>query len=867
MKTRVLLKDIPGKKFHSAIFTSYSFNFYYLEQQVLPLLYSKGINYISILVDSKMLDSQLESFGSFSESNKRSYSLYGIHSNYSFHPKIIYLIGDKDILILVGSGNLTTSGHGKNLETWNPIFINIEDQEKKPFAKYIWEYIDSLFNDLGNNAQQKLRNIEKHSPILTEVLNTESRNRLTLSENETIHFLYPKFNESIYHQVRNIIGEATISRIIFMSPFYDEKGSLIEQFDKEYNPENIDIILQHNFGKKPSKLTPKPNMKFFNWSAVKGNSIKQNYFHAKNILFIGNNNQFLISGSANVSVAAFGNTTMSKMNEEACFIYESQSTNYLDLLELNFSPEPIQLKDIKEEHLKTTNDSSEVHTIKIISLEKFDRSLKIVCQSELNYKDIQLILYISKRNSFPIKVDKINKGRNEFSIIVDQQYHAFYAHFSIKSQKISNNQFVIDLVSTEKTNPSKQNRTINKFRADLDDKFLSSTRIIEYLNSIQKYKTNKPNSSPSTNSEEEKDEQIKDEEIMYLSYEELQNRIKDFSNTFDNRTHPINHHSINIWDIISLHLKTTKQNREQKKYDHDETEDVDISSGNETTVKEIELANIKAKAFEENRKKVINTFNKYIEVLRNKIKTDRMIGKPQVNDLSMFLIIIDLLIRLVEYKELVEQEDSSKLENHLLKQKFSHKGETLSQFIIEITGLFTLWVNRAEGFEQFDNTDYQQRLKQYKEEAFKASLVLLSLFNLINEGYKEDTLDMWVKISLLNINKCFNSDQNRYETAEPFDYLINDHTFNVIGEETIHEEINKSLNYINSFKYSSEYQENDFFEHKSDGICYILHLTQNAKTGDFLKLINTGYDWDSDINNYWNHQLYGIKENKWYSTK
>ncbi|MBK8044329.1 MAG: hypothetical protein IPK21_17725 [Haliscomenobacter sp.] len=119
MKSRILLKEIPSGKFHSAIFATYSINLYYLEQQVLPLLGSKGIHYVSILADGAMLTTQ-------------------------------------------SSGNLTTSGHGKNLEVWNAVYVNSLDDAKYGLVIQAWNYMKQLHADLGDSANNKLKSIEEN---------------------------------------------------------------------------------------------------------------------------------------------------------------------------------------------------------------------------------------------------------------------------------------------------------------------------------------------------------------------------------------------------------------------------------------------------------------------------------------------------------------------------------------------------------------------------------------------------------------------------------------------------------------------------------------------------------------------------------
>ena len=170
MKSRILLKEIPSGKFHSAIFTAYSINLYYLEQQVLPLLGSKGIHYVSILADGAMLSNQLEHYGYLSQQRKRNYAVHGIQSSGAFHPKLIFLAGPDTVLLLVGSGNLTTSGHGKNLEVWNAIYVNSQDDTKYGFVIQAWNYMKQLHTDLGDSANSKLKSIEENCFYLLRVM-------------------------------------------------------------------------------------------------------------------------------------------------------------------------------------------------------------------------------------------------------------------------------------------------------------------------------------------------------------------------------------------------------------------------------------------------------------------------------------------------------------------------------------------------------------------------------------------------------------------------------------------------------------------------------------------------------------------------
>ena len=59
MKERRIFEEIQGgNKYHSAIFTTFSFNMYYWDIQVIKELRSKGIEHISALIDEQCLSEQ-----------------------------------------------------------------------------------------------------------------------------------------------------------------------------------------------------------------------------------------------------------------------------------------------------------------------------------------------------------------------------------------------------------------------------------------------------------------------------------------------------------------------------------------------------------------------------------------------------------------------------------------------------------------------------------------------------------------------------------------------------------------------------------------------------------------------------------------
>ena len=298
MKSRILLKEIPSGKFHSAIFTTFSINLYYLEQQVLPLLGNKGIHYVSILADGKMLSSQLQSYVQLSQQRKRNYAIHGIQSRGAFHTKLIFLAGNESVLLLLGSGNLTSSGHGKNLEIWNPVFVTSPDDNKYGFVIQAWNYLKELHANLGASASNKLKSIEENCFLLLNANEENAISTYDLDKHNKISFHANYVKNSLFRQVSEIIGKDKIERITIMSPYHDTKGNFIQELNNRYKPKEINILIQEDFGALPHKMPTQKNVRFFEWTKVMKEKYRQAFFHAKNIVLESKNNSYLISGSA-----------------------------------------------------------------------------------------------------------------------------------------------------------------------------------------------------------------------------------------------------------------------------------------------------------------------------------------------------------------------------------------------------------------------------------------------------------------------------------------------------------------------------------------------------------------------------------------
>jgi hypothetical protein len=95
---------------------TYSFDPLFFEQLVLPNLKAGRSSDILVLGDEHQIESSVEALSGPLWSLGRQYLLSGAKTGGAFHPKLMLRLGPKDGIIMLGSGNITSSGWGGNLE-------------------------------------------------------------------------------------------------------------------------------------------------------------------------------------------------------------------------------------------------------------------------------------------------------------------------------------------------------------------------------------------------------------------------------------------------------------------------------------------------------------------------------------------------------------------------------------------------------------------------------------------------------------------------------------------------------------------------------------------------------------------------------
>jgi hypothetical protein len=158
-------------KLEKAYFTTFNMDIEFVERYILPpllnvevaenkfdledlntVLMEKGKPDIKFFHDANMLTSH----------NKSTLvEMYPIlQKGGVFHPKVIYLQGDKATYLIVGSGNLTLSGWGRNIEAFQIVKIDNDN-----FHNQVLDFFDDVFILGGLKERKRRKDINFNSKI------------------------------------------------------------------------------------------------------------------------------------------------------------------------------------------------------------------------------------------------------------------------------------------------------------------------------------------------------------------------------------------------------------------------------------------------------------------------------------------------------------------------------------------------------------------------------------------------------------------------------------------------------------------------------------------------------------------------------
>ena len=768
IEQRSLIKNIPAGKFHSVLMTSFSINLYYWEIQLLRTLSAKGINFVSAIVDSDCLSDQLFKFSkAFTGKKPLEFSLHGYKSRGAFHPKIQFYAGNDNILVLIGSGNLTVSGHGKNMEVWTPVMVDSPESAAFPFVRDVWNYLCSLYNELGDEAYNIIKSVEDNCTLLqTEYIPSNTEHQI---DSDCSIRLFVDGSKTLFEQCDEWIGEEAIQSITVMSPFYDSRAELVKALYNRFKPESINIIIEKGFGAPPKSQSIPDYVNIYSWEkAVPEGKQWQEFFHSKCFFFEGKTNNYLLCGSANASVAAFGIPGVASTNREASVGYKSSTTNYLAESGILLK-EPISASDVKENlsQQDTSNSVSPVVWIKEASYEY--NNFVVKTQNDIEVQEGKIIFYSGNRQKYESFDYSSSAGEITLKYKSEISFNPLYVEIINKeSRLISNRQFVIPTVSMDYNNPSPSSSSYRKGCHAIESGQFVNGSVLRFIEQILSDTESKMSTKSIVNTSTDKTPK----EITGGQFSSFEDYLKDDGTgiTGDPRSRKSStsiSQSTLLMDSMMSYIAKSAKEKEEEDIDNEETEDIKKSEGRETTSHPTHTM-LKPKSADDVKKRVAQMLSKYIEQLEAiAIHESKPSTISMVETLKKFMTAIFFVNRTLSYRYVTEDEPEEA--QSLLDIPYSvYYHKTATEFIYRIINLFSLYLKKCNIQEETEKF-IKAKVEDYKQYAFELCLSVISVCEWLNEGNEPyDIVKYTQEATLRNIQSALDGKINANSVTEIF---------------------------------------------------------------------------------------------------
>lgn len=486
-----IFADIPGSektgKYHSAVLTTYAIDLIHFDNQLINRLHRKQIYSVNVLADYNQLETSID-LASPLYLNKigKDYSISGIKAVGAFHPKINFFVGEKSVLVVLGTGNLTVPGHGKNHEAFTGFMIDETNDNHRPLIEECWRYITRFTNQCGDYERNRILNdIPQNCSFLDPSYNIVPHQVHIVQEGLDAALLYNDSESGILQQISRIVPLNDVKKVTVISPYFDEDGGSLLNLSGLCSNAKISVLIQETCPLPPNISLQDERVTFYDFDSTKRGSTKYNIYnrqlHAKIIHFKTKEYEYCLIGSANTTKSGLGTLTNRGANEEFCVLYRSRKKHFIDLLGLNTN-EKITVPQ-RNQNLSVKQDvKSNSIKYRLLSAEYDAGVLYVTCDSILP-KEAELALDDGKSVS-NITLQQVNGYKYEARTALAKKDSIACFISDSSHQRLSNKIFVNwpNILST--TNPSQLNRSLNRLISRIENEGYDGNEIVSLLTEV-----------------------------------------------------------------------------------------------------------------------------------------------------------------------------------------------------------------------------------------------------------------------------------------------------------------------------------------------------------------------------------------------
>lgn len=291
-----IVNIVQTRRWKHALLTTYTLSLSYFESEILRALLRGGCSDIWLVADAEGYRTSLLERRSMRVGQE--YRLIPVAlPDGVFHAKCVYLAGDEGDLLLVGSGNVTFHGHGRNSEVFEALTPGIAATAFRDFADFL--------EATGSRPDIRIARSEW-------VDDFAARARLAAERGADeegappVRLVHP-LNDPVLNQLPGLLAPyGPCSEVVVMSPYHDRDGLALRKMASGLDLARVSVAVPK------AGASPFPFERAAAWpqpvSPIKSSRKDKRFVHAKWYEFQTERHRLLLTGSINATRKALMTT-------------------------------------------------------------------------------------------------------------------------------------------------------------------------------------------------------------------------------------------------------------------------------------------------------------------------------------------------------------------------------------------------------------------------------------------------------------------------------------------------------------------------------------------------------------------------------
>ncbi len=852
-----LFKDLSSRsKFHSCILSSFSFDYHFFDSQIRRQLHSKGIYNILLLCDAHQLD---DSFGKLSFGAQHllnDYTITPIVSKSVFHPKVSLFFGENEVMMHLGSGNLTAGGLGKNHELFSTLSASSLDDPQFPIIRAGADYLTSFFQGKTGFVQTQLQWIKNECKVLNSFGTPSYGLTAEVGEDRQVSYLF-NGQQTIYQQLLDKIGGERMKKITVVSPFYDNDGTLLSRLKEDFTEAQIHLFVQPGKTVLPTEYDWEERFKFFNFDTsergIEMFNDSHRFNHSKLFIFESEYATWFLQGSPNATAAAFG-LNHHFVNDESALLYRFEKSAIIPDLGIADAAE-IDWREVGNSTLfpaPESNQARRTHArIEITGADKNYSDLHFTLSKPLALGQIPVFLDASGNRIegiMPALEEKkdIRIKLAKFPVLK----RAVVLYIEAGGEKISRLAFINEVEYLWKCNPDKENRKTQKLLADLQLGNITEFDMVAHLTTIIREQSSDESNSRALSHRSHSSSSNKELDITYEEAKALAESEPEEEHMFASAKH--------FMDVFALILKQLKLGRDDKDIDQEEEGSKSDGGDFETTetriYQEVKIFK-KEEDLERTRVRLINGFKKYLKYLEQTVQQEEY--EITSSELCYFWLLYAQLLLITNKKYFVKQEEGEPIESVIIPLDGKTKDhDSFHSISLGMMGYFLLLLNKFP-FRKYADEYQANELTRYREQC--AALIYLGL--LFHQQVREERTE-WYALLWKNAESVLPRFEKK-TIVDFYDTIKEELNFDQTPDSTTINELSISCKKIEQ-ELSLDISTRKFIKIKEFGLCKIVKKIPRDAPTKSLKVSFPGVDYDENKGDFLYHRIYNLSQEKFF---